>query len=99
MSDLGFDYNRIKERAIFKAEATCVLASLPMTGFWVKDCSFKFMEISEKASQLLYNLGSDDVIGYNDFEIAKKCGLNMSEAQFAEVCRGSDLHILKNPEK
>lgn len=91
------EYERVKARAMHKAEANCVMWSLTDTGFWVKDMNFKFLDISEKASEILYNLSSNDVIWYTDFEVAKKQGLKMSEAQFVEVCRGSDLFILKQP--
>ena len=91
------EYNEIKKRMLLRTLASDVLYSLPQIGFWVKDMNFTFLDISEKASNILYGMSSNDCVGHNDFEIARMAGVEMSLDMFAEVCRGSDLYILNNP--
>ena len=93
------DYKEILERITARTIASDVLANIPTIGFWVKDMDYRFLEISETASQILYWLWSDQCIWKTDLEIAKTLWLEMSEKQFSEICRGSDLYILENPKQ
>lgn len=90
-------YNEIKKRILMRNEAADVISNLGCFGFWVKDMHFRFLEISEKTSDILYSCSSDKCIGKTDFEIAKELGLTSTdEQQFAEVCRASDKYVLNN---
>jgi hypothetical protein len=48
------DYKEILERITARTIASDVLANIPTIGFWVKDMDYRFLEISETASQILY---------------------------------------------
>lgn len=91
------EYLRLKERLHLRTIASDVINSLPTCGWWVKDLDFIFYDISEKASDILYNMKSDDCIWKTDFQIAQECWYEKNEAQFAEVCRWSDIYVLNNP--
>jgi hypothetical protein len=56
------EYLRLKERLNLRTIASDVINSLPTCGWWVKDLDFIFYDISEKASDILYNMKSDDCI-------------------------------------
>lgn len=70
-----------------------ILMSLPYVGMWVKNSRFELLEISEQASLILYDKLSNQCVGLTDYQIARDCGSEMSEEQFAHVCRGSDLYL------
>ena len=91
------EYHQAKNRSILSAKAIGVLFNLNIAGFWVKDMDFKFMDISEVASDILYGMKSEDCVGKTDFEIARDINPETDEKQFAEVCRASDKYVLDNP--
>ena len=93
------EYNEIKKRMLLRTLASDIIYSLPQIGFWVKDMNFTFLDISEKASDILYGLSSNECVGYTDAEIARKAGIEMSLEMFVEVCRGSDIWVLDNPDQ
>lgn len=87
------DYYTSKNRLFSRAIAQDVMMNMDMVGSWVKDANFRFLDISEQAAKILYNRSSNQCIGLTDFCIARQCGLQMEEGQFAEICRASDLHL------
>jgi len=90
------EYNEARNRVQKRAIAQDVMMSLDFVGSWVKDENFNFLEISEQTARLLFNLSSNECIGRNDYEIAKSCGLDMSETQFGDICRASDNYTKHN---
>lgn len=99
MITLDEEYGEIRKRIALRTLASDIIYSLPNVGFWVKDMNFMFLDISEAASTILYGMNSNDCVGFTDFQIARKAGLEMSEEIFANVCRASDVYIINNPEK
>ena len=91
------EFQIVLERVASRAIAQDIISSLPCFGWWVKDMDFKFKNISEEASNILYWLHPDDCIGRTDFEIAKSLWLDCELDWFAKVCRGSDIYIKDNP--
>lgn len=81
---------RITSRTI----ASDVLFNLPSIGYWVKTLTYEFLDISHKATEILYWFDSNHCIGKTDFELAQELNIQMDEKQFAEVCRGSDKIIM-----
>ena len=70
-----------------------VMMSLPYVGMWVKNSKFELLEISDQAASILYDRLSNQCVGLTDYCIAKECGMNVTEDQFANVCRASDLYL------
>jgi hypothetical protein len=70
-----------------------VMMSLSYVGMWVKNSRFELLEISDQAASILYNRLSNQCVGLTDYCIAKEGGMNISEDQFANICRASDLYL------
>lgn len=87
------DYYVTRNRMLSRALAQDIITGLDFAGLWVKDMEFQFLEVSDKVAEILYSRKSNDCIGKSDFVIAKEAGLSMTEAQFAKVCRASDLYV------
>jgi hypothetical protein len=87
------DYLILQERMINRVIAQDVMMNLDYVGSWVKDSEFRFLDISERTAEILYGKDSNYCIGKTDYHIAQDCGLEMSEDQFAEVCRASDNYV------
>jgi len=83
------EFRRLYSRLI----AQDVLMSLPYIGMWVKNRKFELLEISEQAAILLYNRTSNQCVGLTDYCITRECGVDVSEEQFANICRASDLYL------
>ena len=83
------EFRRLYSRII----AQDVLMGLPYIGMWVKNSKFELMEISEQAAKILYNRTSNECVGLTDYQIAQECGAVVSEKQFADICRASDLSL------
>ena len=94
-------YNKTLEfrRLYSRLLAQDVIMNMPFTGMWVKNSKFELLEISEQAANLLYNKTSNDCIGLTDYHIAREGGLDLTEDQFSEVCRSSDLMLCNNKPK
>ena len=89
------EQNRLKIM-LARTEASDVMANLKNTGSWIKDMEFKFLDITEEASNILYGILGRECIGKTDLELAKIAGVECTEDMFSEVCRGSDLFIYNN---
>jgi len=90
------EYYNIKNRLSNRAIASDVLYWLWNIGIWIKSFDFKFLDVSDKVTENLYWLHSNDCIGRTDFDIAKWLWIQIDEDQFANVCRASDIHIMRN---
>ena len=97
----GLDRRRkdYQKRRMFRAVGQDVIMNVPYIGIWAKNSQFELLEISDYASLTLYNRYSSQCIGLTDYAIAKECGSNMTEKQFADVCRASDLCLTDDKPK
>lgn len=91
------DLEEIQKRVQARSIASDVLFNLETAGFWVRDSQFKWLNISEKASDILYWRKSEDCIWMTDLEIAKQSKYLSDPEMFCRVCRASDEYVLKNP--
>jgi hypothetical protein len=91
-SDLT-EYYTSKNRIFSRTIAQDVMMNMDCVGSWVKDANFRFLDISEQTSRILYDRSSNQCIGLTDYCISKQAGLQISEDQFAEICRASDLYL------
>ena len=90
-------YRRVKSRESKRLYGRLVaqdaMMSLSYVGMWVKNSKFELLEISDKAASILYDRLSNQCVGLTDYCIAKECGMDVTEDQFANVCRASDLYL------
>lgn len=92
------DLEEIQKRVQARSIASDVLFNLETAWFWVRDSRFKWLDISEKASDILYWRKSDDCIGLTDLEIAEESEYLDDPEMFCRVCRTSDQYVLENPQ-
>jgi hypothetical protein len=85
------DYIAVKGRVLSRTLAHDVLANLDFAGFWVKDKDYKFLEISTRASKILYNTSSNYCIGKTDIDLVKKKDSKYTDLNLIKVCRASDI--------
>ncbi len=88
----------VRDRTRARIKASDVLFNLETAGFWVRDENFKWLDISEKASDILYGRKSKDCIGKTDLEIAEESEFVKDPDLFCRVCRQSDIYVLENPQ-
>lgn len=91
--------NREFRRLYNRLVAQDVMMSLAYVGMWVKNSKFELLEISDQAASILYNRLSNQCVGLTDYCIAKEAGLDITEEQFANVCRASDLYLTDDKPK
>ena len=75
------------------------ITSEALIWYWIKDLDFVFSDISDKASNILWNINWNKCIWRSDYEISVASGMEMTEEQFIAVCRRSDTITFENKDK